>query len=85
MFLKRWWYDLKQTVSPKYFYSISERFIPWLSVLVRVVGLVVGTVWVYLYAYRLFLQGAISYRIIFYSCAIGKFSNECLFVVRNLW
>jgi len=62
-FLKRWWQLFEQTVSPKYFYSISERFIPWLSILAGVL-ITLGTVWGLAFAPTDYLQGN-SYRIIF--------------------
>ena len=62
-FLKRWWQLFEQTVSPKYFYFISERFIPWLAVFAGLL-ITVGTVWGLAFAPADYLQGN-SYRIMF--------------------
>lgn len=62
-FLRRWWDLFQQTVSPKYFYQISGRFIPWLAVLAAVL-LSVGCVWGLAFAPMDYQQGN-SYRIIF--------------------
>ena len=61
--LNRAWQTFLQTVSPKHFYFISGRFIPWLAVISGLL-ISIGTVWGLAFAPPDYYQGN-SYRIIF--------------------
>jgi heme exporter protein C len=88
-FLNKWWQLFLQTVSPKYFYTISGAFIPWLSVIAGLL-ISVGTVWGLAFAPMDYLQGN-SYRIIFVhvpaaSIALsGYFALAVCAVISLVW
>ena len=71
--------------SPKWFYEISARWIPWLA-LVSVVGAVTGLVWGLAYAPADYLQGN-SFRIIYIHVpAIGAmhFATQAAIFMRQI-
>ncbi len=78
-FIKRWWQLFEQTVSPKYFYSISERFIPWLAILSGLL-ITVATVWGLAFAPADYLQGN-SYRIIFIHVPAASLAMSAYFLL----
>lgn len=61
--LRKAWDTFQQTVSPRYFYEISGRFLPWLAV-PAVLLVLAGCVWGLAFAPADYQQGN-SYRIIF--------------------
>lgn len=78
-FLKRWWQLFEQTVSPKYFYGISARFIPALKVLSGVL-IALGTIWGLAFAPTDYLQGN-SYRIIFIHVPAASLAMSAYFLL----
>lgn len=84
--LKRWYHQLG---SPRYFYQISGRFLPWLTLL-ALLGMTLGLVWGLAFAPEDYQQGN-SYRIIFLhvpaasGALTGFFAMAVAGVVALVW